>query len=409
LATTTISEEVDDFKLELIKDACKHGFVNPELSQIGHDSIVANVILGNRQPTEVNKYSVDAVGYGRQTEDIHLMTLRPMRPVLKIFRNEPLDVLPRKIRRYTFDVTVDKGVIIIGDPTYSEQTRWFVCGDVGNGVPLFAMRKREMINKKEFDILEFWLVNNVVADYSLKEDTKMIPHRELKIIKFLLAMCFFPTMPTDNLPEDFWFAVFQRCSNEQMSILGATSKRMRLIAAKSCNSKGVMSPSATYIKNHCSTFGHALSVGKTIIPITSYRDLLWLTSGSNPLLDTMRNDIPIIVRELQMIAPCYVDVNTWIKRVPNFQNMVVARDNLSITEVTFVVPDNYHEQKGDYLVWYGRRALGYAVRTPRHINPKIRKKVVLAFHAYRTRKIPNIFRQHKITIVRLYRTKECCW
>jgi len=402
--TVPLTESVEQMRVELVKDACRQGMVNPELSLIGDDDLTLRFILSNVDPLNLSKVVVETVGY--DLLDPTLLQIRPMRPTNKIFSSIPGMTIPRKIRRNCFDVSINNCVVIIGDPAYSEQTDEFVLGDVATGTPLFAMRKRELSKDKEFDVMEFWLIRDVIDDYSLSQSTTKIPAFEQSIIRYLISSTFFPIyhrVPTGY--SDIWKKIFTFFSAEGAKNLSSVSKYFRVmyddIFFRPDLDEGVADK---YVYRHSTSLGFKIKTKKRTTRLLSYRNLLWMCYGTNPLHNLMQNGKAIYVLENRMIGPCFVDRIMW-------NDMDPSGCLLTTKDVELVTSENIDEQGDRILIWYGKDRIEMAIRTRRATCKKKRKKLYEQLMTKKRSKsdLPIFFSSETIEIIMLQSDLENYW
>jgi len=403
--TVPVSDDVDQMRVELVQDACRHGMVNPELSIIGDDDLSLRFIISNCDPLNLTKAVVDNVGY--DIVDPTLSQVRPMRPTVKIFTSLPNMAIPRKIRRNCFNVSVNNGIVTVGEPVYSEQTAEFVLGSVARGTPLFAMRKRELTKDGEFDVLEYWLISDVLDDYSLCESTTKIPPVELGIIRYLISSTFFPTyycVPTGH--PDIWKNIFSFFTVEGAKNLSCVSKYFRVlydnIFFRPDLDEGVADK---YIYRHSTTLGFKIFTTKSMTRLISYRNLLWMCHGTNPLHNLMQNQKALYVHENRMVGPCFVDRKMWNDMEPNGCYLLTPEN------VEFVTRDNIDNQGDRILVWYGKDKIELATRTKRATQKKKRQKLYqkLLDGLGKKEDLPKYFSTHRFSVVMLQSDLENYW
>jgi len=402
--TVHLTDDVEKMRVELVKDACRQGMVNPELSLIGTDDLYAKFVLSNADPLNLTKVVVDTVGH--DLLDPTLLQIRPMRPTVKVFSAISPQSIPRKLRRNCFDVSINNCVVIIGDPAYSEQTDEFILGDVARGTPLFAMRKRELSKDKEYDVLEFWLIRDVIDDFSLNQSTTKIPSVEQSIIRYLVSSTFFPIyhrVPTGY--PDIWKKIFSFFSSESAKSLSATSKYFRVMYDETFFRPGHDEGIADkYVYHHSTTLGFKIVTKNNSFRLLSYRNLLWMCFGTNPLHNLMQNGKSQYVLENRMIGPGFVSRTMWNEMDPGW-NLLTLKD------VEIVNDDNIDNQDDRILIWYGKDKIEMAVRTRRATCKKKRKKLhdQLLIKKRSRQDLPNFFDLSKISVTMLQADLENYW
>jgi len=402
--TVHLTDEVEKMRVELVKDACRQGMVNPELSLIGNDDLYSRFILSNVDPLNLTKVVVDTVGHDLM--DPTLMQIRPMRPTVKVFSAVPPQAIPRKIRRNCFDVSINNCIVVISDPVYSEQTDEFVLGDVARGTPLFAMRKRELSKEKEFDVMEFWLIRDVIDDYSLSQSTTKIPQVEQSIIRYLISSTFFPVYHRVPMGyPDVWKKIFSFFTLESAKRLSATSKYFRVMYDELFFipdfDEGVADH---YVYRHSTTLGFKIMTKNNSIRLVSYRNLLWMCHGTNPLHNLMQNSKSSYVLEHRMIGPAFVGRAKWNDTEPGWHL-------LTLDDVEMVTSVNIDSQGDRVLIWYGKDKIEMAVRTRRATCKKKRKKLHEQLLTKRKGRVdlPTFFDLSKINVGMLQADLENYW
>jgi len=393
------------YKIETVRDACRNGIVNPELSLVGKSNdIMLRYVISNQAPVNFSRMVTDEILFC--DNDDSLGQIRPMRARVNIFQKKMKETNPRKIRRYSFPVSVSNREIVVGDPEYSEQTSTFFVGTLIRATPLFASRKCEIGPYGECDILEFYLVSEVVEDYSLDVDTVMIPKRELSIIKYLLSSTFFPVEKDLVLHPDMWTPILNFCSRKDKMELSSTSKSFRshvdleFLGHPFGRSVPV---SILYKQAHCSSGNvkFCTTIGDT--EIVSYRDLMWMCHGSNPLLNLSQNDPSLFNVYNKMIGPCFLDASHWGDKIiaPDNTLCLVPREDVELVNIHADLDRMKWLQKGRMLLWYGKHRMEPAMFTAQKWTKKLAKRMKLMMSQAKNQPVSRYVRSRPIFIKHL--------
>jgi len=393
------------YKIETIRDACRHGIVNPELSLVGKsDDVMLRYVVGNQAPVNFSRMVTDEILFSDANDS--LGQIRPMRARVNIFRKKIKEHTPRKIRRYSFPISVSNREIIVGDPEYSEQTQTFFVGTLIRATPLFASRKCESGPYGESEILEFYLVGEVVEDYSLVVDTRMIPRRELSIIKYLLSSIFFPIEQDIGYHPDVWKPILAFCLRKDRLMLSSTSRSFRsFVDLEILNFPfGNSTPlSLLYKKAHCSSGNVVICTTRGDTEIISYRDLMWMCHGANPLLNLSQNDPSLFNVFNKMIGPCFVDTVHWSEKIiaPDNTLCLVPREDVTLINIHADVDYARRLQQGRMLLWYGKHRMEPAMYSIQNWSKKLGKKIKLLMSQAKKQPVPLYVRSRPVFIKHL--------
>jgi len=237
-------------------------------------------------------------------------------------------------------------------------------------------------------------------------DTRMIPKRELSIIKYLLSSIFFPVEQDICYHPDVWKPILDYCLRKDKLMLSSTSKSFRsyvdleILKHPFGNSASL---SSLYKKAHCSSGNVVMCTARGDTEILSYRDLMWMCHGANPLLNLSQNDPSLFNVYNKMIGPCFLDASHWGENIiaPDNTLCLVPREDVTILNIHADADYARRLQQGRILLWYGKHRMEPASYTVQNWNKKLNKKVKCLMSQLKNQPVPLYVRSHPVFIKHL--------